>query len=531
MPRRPIRLPIVLGVALVLTGLSPFPSAARADGAAEAKSYRPDFDYPGRGDDWYGRFLPDPRRDFPSATDAVDRASDGDDFGRGYAPLVARAGFGPPLGRTNLAGSAYAFHNDPIASGIPTADCDANGIDDACDLDCGAPGGPCDVPGCGLAADCDGNAVPDACQLAGDDCDGDGRLDACQLADAAAGCSFGVALAGNGTTGADDTYLGPPDDVYFGLGGQAVTWELTCGAVYDGPGPDITLYEVDTGSPEFHQVDLLVSADGVAFVSLKATESVPVRIPGDETHGNDSFARSYDLAGSGLPVVRFVRADGVGTGGSGTGTQFDVDAIGFVHTISADCDATGTLDACESAQDCNGNAIPESCEVAFGVVGDCDASGTPDTCDTLGGANDCDGDAVPDVCELDCNANGTPDDCDILGATSADCNGNAVPDECDLALTTATIEAGFAASDPATVFVEDFETPDTANFSTYSTGGSIVTASATWDVIATGVDLYEAAVRPEASSHDGAQALDLTGSPARARSRPRSPSPPGRRTS
>jgi hypothetical protein len=33
----------------------------------------------------------------------------------------------------------------------------------------------------------------------------------------------------------------------------------------------------------------------------------------------------------------------------------------------------------------------------------------------------------------DCNGNGVPDDCDINEGTSNDCNGNGVPDECDTA--------------------------------------------------------------------------------------------------
>jgi len=63
------------------------------------------------------------------------------------------------------------------------------------------------------------------------------------------------------------------------------------------------------------------------------------------------------------------------------------------------------------------------------------------------------------------------------------------------------------------VLVEDFEAPDTANFITFNAGQSIVTASNTWFVTATGVDLYEAAARAEAAAYDGGQAVDLAGSP------------------
>jgi len=36
------------------------------------------------------------------------------------------------------------------------ADCNNNGIYDPCEIACGTPGGPCDVPGCGTRADCSG---------------------------------------------------------------------------------------------------------------------------------------------------------------------------------------------------------------------------------------------------------------------------------------------------------------------------------------------------------------------------------------
>lgn len=43
-------------------------------------------------------------------------------------------------------------------------DCNGNGVDDGCDLDCGPPGGACDVAGCGQSTDCDGNGRLDECE-------------------------------------------------------------------------------------------------------------------------------------------------------------------------------------------------------------------------------------------------------------------------------------------------------------------------------------------------------------------------------
>jgi len=56
-------------------------------------------------------------------------------------------------------------------------DCNQNGIADPCDVDCGSPGGPCDLPGCGGSGDCNYNRVPDECEP---DRDGDGIPDVCE---------------------------------------------------------------------------------------------------------------------------------------------------------------------------------------------------------------------------------------------------------------------------------------------------------------------------------------------------------------
>ncbi len=54
--------------------------------------------------------------------------------------------------------------------------------------------------------------------------------------------------------------------------------------------------------------------------------------------------------------------------------------------------------------------------------------------------SDCDGSFLPDWQDIlfgspDCNGNGVPDICDVTAGTSNDCNGDGVPDECELALT------------------------------------------------------------------------------------------------
>ena len=50
--------------------------------------------------------------------------------------------------------------------------------------------------------------------------------------------------------------------------------------------------------------------------------------------------------------------------------------------------------------DCNGDAVPDECQVASGDLPDCDRNGIPDVCDLAAGTSfDCDRDGVPDECQ------------------------------------------------------------------------------------------------------------------------------------
>ena len=52
-------------------------------------------------------------------------------------------------------------------------------------------------------------------------------------------------------------------------------------------------------------------------------------------------------------------------------------------------------------------------------------------------AQDCDGNTIPDICDLisgtsaDCNNNGIPDSCDIASGDTPDADSNGVPDACE----------------------------------------------------------------------------------------------------
>ena len=163
-------------------------------------------------------------------------------------------------------------------------------------------------------------------------------LQACALALAtvstgALAGAFPTALSGNTTGFADSIFLGAPDDVYIGLGADEVTYDFGLNHVVNRAGGlvDLNVYEVDTGSPEFHLMDILVSQDGITFTSIKTSQSALERITGDSVHGNDSFGKSYDLGS--FDWVRYVKIDGIGSGRAGGSNDFDLDAIG-AHEVT-----------------------------------------------------------------------------------------------------------------------------------------------------------------------------------------------------
>jgi hypothetical protein len=143
------------------------------------------------------------------------------------------------------------------------------------------------------------------------------------------------------TTGAPDTrFTGAPDDQFYGLGGQVVTFDFGTTTLVDGTGPDLNVYEVDSGIVEFNQVQISVSNDGLTFYNVSSTYYPAVDLVGDDAHGNASFRRAYDLAdipalaADGISSIRYVRFDGTGTGAAGASQGFDLDAIGAVNFVS-----------------------------------------------------------------------------------------------------------------------------------------------------------------------------------------------------
>ncbi len=94
--------------------------------------------------------------------------------------------------------------------------------------------------------------------------------------------------------------------------------------VVNGDGPDFNVYE-DYGSPEFYNIKVLLSQDGVNFYAAVASGTT-VRLNGDL---DATFVRSYDLGN--LSSARFIRVVSKTGYGDSLYSGFDLDAIGIIN--------------------------------------------------------------------------------------------------------------------------------------------------------------------------------------------------------
>ncbi len=133
------------------------------------------------------------------------------------------------------------------------------------------------------------------------------------------------------TVAGQSSFLGAPDDDYTGIGAGWIQYDLGDYRLIDGAGQDFNVYEVDFGAVEFGSVDILVSADGVAFFNVESTALAAIDLAGDETHSVPVWRQSYDVAGAlaalGVSELRYIRLDGTGSGAISGSNGLDPDGV------------------------------------------------------------------------------------------------------------------------------------------------------------------------------------------------------------
>lgn len=205
-----------------------------------------------------------------------------------------------------------------------------------------------------------------------------------------------------------------------------------------GPGQTLLLdfcFEgyLDTGTGDCNQLEI-EHALGVQSYKLGPHAFVPCPGP--------SFKPPFDLTPYAGQVIRLNwHAGSSDPEGDQRMTIDDVTIVLYDADPATDCNGNNVPDGCDlvqgTEQDCNANLVPDSCDIASGTSPDCNGNDVPDACDIAAGTTpDCDGDGVPDACAIasgavpDCNGNGVPDTCDIAAGTSDDFDGDGVPDDC-----------------------------------------------------------------------------------------------------
>ena len=251
------------------------------------------------------------------------------------------------------------------------ADCDGDGIGDACEIadgasDCNANGRPdsCDIADA-TAPDCNANGVPDACDIATGgffDCDEDGRPDVCE------GAVRIVRTSG---------WLGP-----VGFGAPVST----------------TLGELLPAYAEIPPLRLEIRADLGAqseYIGVIIDDLPPIFVFVEDGFDCPAVAESIDLSIDG-PDFAAIIADGA---------------------ITVTIAPSGPV----SVEECTGSAVRISLDYhGLPPASDCDGNGALDSCETGNGWVE------------DCNENNRPDMCDLAGGSPLDCNGNLLFDSCDI---------------------------------------------------------------------------------------------------
>jgi hypothetical protein len=315
-------------------------------------------------------------------------------------------------------------------------DCNNNGTLDVCELTDGT------------ADDCDGDGVPDVCTVARDGSPDGYALDFQSLSDRVVAAQFAnfppieitvsmwvntsdlvraTGLFSYATSSRDNEFLiFDPRNLGFWVRGSALSTGIS---IADGRWHHLAVSWKSAGGELRVYVDGELRFDGTHAAGA-VLSSGGTLVLGDE---QDSLGGGFDPHQAFLGQLGDLRVWGVARSQAEisqdshrplTGTESGL--VGYWPleegngTTAGDLagDNDGLISGATWLQlsvDCNGNQVPDSCELDDGAASDCNANGRLDQC------------------EPDCNGNAVADSCEIADATAADCDGSGVPDACELA--------------------------------------------------------------------------------------------------
>ena len=356
---------------------------------------------------------------------------------------ISGGGWVPGLPDTDGDGILNSVDNCPIVPNPNQADCNNNGIGEACETftDCNYTGLPdsCDIAA-GSSLDADTNGVPDECQV---DCNMNQISDLQEInngsvpdgnADRIPDTCQGAVLVNS-----DSGILGAPS------GSEARSFTFASALHAEST---VTLTVDVRGDLNGNSEWIAISLNGDAerrFFEAGGNDCPPTPDRATITLTRQQYEALLSAAADSLTVSMSCPSTVDPTECKGTGlTQFKMSYVG-INPATGDCNHNNRLDIYEIHEglvsDCNHNNVPDSCDVARGGFADCDLDGIADICEIgTTPALDCNQNSQLDSCELtaggttiDCDQNGRIDSCQVAETAGIDCNGNLTPDSCDVA--------------------------------------------------------------------------------------------------